>query len=98
MNVEIVKIIDWLALNKLSLNISKTHFMLSRRRNSNVCLNFDLKIKGIPIEMVDHTKFLGVYIDSCLTWHKHIKYTAGKIARDIGILCKGRNVSLMTLL
>ena len=76
--------------NKLSLNIDKTHFMLFRRRRTNVILSTDLVIKGVVISRVEHTKFLGVFIDSTLTWSKHIQYMKGKIARGIGILCKGR--------
>ena len=47
-------------------------------------------IRGHEIEKVDSTKFLGVYLDSGLTWRNHINYIKGKIARGIGILCKAR--------
>jgi len=33
------------------------------------------------IERVTNTKFLGVYIDECLTWTNHIDIIANKIAK-----------------
>ena len=40
------------------------------------------------VHYVDSTKFLGVFIDSNLTWRRHIDYIKGKIAHGIGIICK----------
>ena len=35
------------------------------------------------VEQVEKTKFLGVYVDSSLTWQDHIQYIEGKIARAL---------------
>ena len=35
MNEEIAKVVQWLNVNKLSLNLKKTHFILFRRPRSN---------------------------------------------------------------
>ena len=37
---------------------------------------------------VDETKFLGIIINSHLTWGDHIKFITNKIAKNIGILFK----------
>ena len=50
----------WFAVNKLSLNVSKTCYMLFR---SNVQIDLDLYINGARIETVEVVKFLGVIID-----------------------------------
>ena len=50
----------WFAVNKLSLNVSKTCYMLFR---SNV---------QIDLETVEVVKFLGVIIDEQLNWKAHI--------------------------
>ena len=99
MNTEIIKILDWLALNKLSLNVSKTHFMFFRRKRSKIMVKSNLIIKGEIIDMVEQTKFLGIVIDSSLTFLAHIQYIKGKIARGLGIICKARKYFLkrMTL-
>lgn len=100
LNHELVEISSWLKINKLSLNIKKTHYMLfSSKRNKpdNLCI----KIDGSLIEEVEYTKFLGVYIDNKLNWKKHIAYISGKVSRGLGIMVKARKVlnadSLKTL-
>ena len=92
MNNELQKIVIWLDTNKLSLNLLKTHYMIfhSQARNFTSCS--DLVIRGHKIEKVDSTKFIGVILDSKLTWENHIQYIKTKIAKSIGILCKARKV------
>ena len=45
----------------------------------------------IEIKQVESTKFLGIYIDSNLTWITHIKHITTKIAKTTGILFKTRH-------
>ena len=92
MNIEIKGVTEWLAINKLSLNIDKTHFMLFKTRNKSIELKGDLIINGVKISRVEKTKFLGVYIDSSLLWRDHIHYIEGKVARSIGAIIKARKV------
>ena len=49
-----------------------------------------MKILDVQIQRVYVTKFLGVQIDSQLTWKKHIEYTCKKLSKCVGILCKAR--------
>ena len=77
---------------KLSLNLKKTHFILFRKRKQKVFLSEELIIDNVRINMVDSTKFLGVYIDQNLLFQKHILYIKGKISRGIGILYKCKPV------
>ena len=92
MSQEMNHVVDWLKLNKLSLNLKKTHFILFRKQRSKVCLSEELHIDNVKINMVDSTKFLGIFIDQSLTFRKHILYIKGKISRGIGILYKCRPV------
>ena len=90
MNVEITKVVDWLQINKLSLNLKKTHFIIFQLKRGKINLNENLVINGVNIAMVDRTKFLGVIIDEYLSFQYHIQYIKGKVARGIGILYKCR--------
>ena len=90
MSEEMVKIVDWLKLNRLSLNLKKTHFILFRKKRTNVSLSRELMVDNVKIAMVEDTKFLGVMVDQYLSFQKHIKYCKGKVARGIGILYKCR--------
>ena len=89
-NKELKDISLWLKVNKLSLNIKKTHYMIvtSKKKKEKVSIEID----GHPIDQVNNTKFLGVYIDNKLSWKKHISYIQGKIARGICIVTKARSL------
>ena len=42
--------------------------------------DLQISIDGHSVDEADHTKFLGVIIDSKLYWKNHIPYITGKIA------------------
>ena len=88
-NRELQKIYFWLYINKLSLNISKSKYMIfhhSRRKIEQNTLN--LKLHNIDIERVTSFKFLGIVFDENLTWKYHISMITKSISRSVGILCK----------
>ena len=87
-NDELCNISGWLKANKLSLNISKTHIVFNRKKNIDTKLK--IHIDNQDIEEVLSTKFLGVIIDSKLTWKQHISHISGKIARSIGMIIKAK--------
>ena len=90
MNEEMVKVVDWLQINRLSLNLNKTHFILFQRKRVRVSMSIDVIIDNVKIDMVERTKFLGVIIDQNLSFQSHINYIKGKVARGIGILYKSK--------
>ena len=87
-NNELSSICLWLRTNKLSINVSKTHYLhftLSRNtRNTPLDINIDNQ----PITNCPHTKFLGVVIDNQLSWSQHIQHISSKISKNIGALKK----------
>jgi hypothetical protein len=101
MNAELSNIVEWLNANRLSLNVDKTHYTVFKSKRRIIETSNTLCINGTMIGQVDHTKFLGVNIDSKLTWDKHISMVKSKVARGIGIICKARHLlgikSLVTL-
>ena len=73
LNDDLCSVSTWLKVNKLSLNIDKTQFVIfSRTKYKNY--NVDLKIEGQSIDKVQHTKFLGIIIDYNLNWKNHVNY------------------------
>ena len=90
MNVELIHIVKWLQVNKLSINLKKTHFMIFRKRKVKITLKEKIFINNVKISQIEKTKFLGVMIDHNLTFINHMKYTKGKIAKAIGILYRGK--------
>ena len=90
LNSELTHIYNWVNANKLSLNIKKTNCMLFRSMRKQVLTDFQIKIAGKRIQKVEVTKFLGVIIDSKLSWIEHINFIRKKLAKAIGIIFKAR--------
>ena len=57
---ELFKLVLWLNINKLSLNIRKTHFMIFRSNKRNCHFNTDLKINSQIITKVESIKCFSV--------------------------------------
>ena len=91
-NSEINNITDWLQANRLSLNIKKTNFMIFSPHPRQVTPKITIKISNQPISQIEECRFLGVMIDSKLSWKSHIKHVTSKVAKSVGILGKARKV------
>ena len=59
-------------LNKLSLNVNKTNYILFHSHQKKLLTQIKLTIDNIPIEQTDKTKFLGIIINQNLTSTDHI--------------------------
>src|SRR5271166_6408069 len=89
---ELDKLATWFNLNRLSLNLSKTNYILFGNKRISVPAHLSLDIDGTLILEVDNTKFLGIYIDSKLSWNLHVNTIATKIAKSLGIINKARMI------
>ena len=79
---ELQKISKWFKLNKLSLNIKKTNFiMFSNKYKIINTENLNVLIDNIAIDQVHNTKFVGVIINSNLTWLTILKLYPAKSVR-----------------
>ena len=63
-NKELRKLYLWLNVNRLSLNVSKTNFIIFHPYNKPLKQNITLKINNKAIIEKCHIKYLGVIIDS----------------------------------
>ena len=74
MNSDLSKIPTWLKVNKLTLNVKKTKYMLigSRPKLELLSDNFRVKVNNIPMERMTVYKSLGVSIDENIFWKTHI--------------------------
>ena len=68
-NIDLCRICIWLTANKLTLNTTKTKFLLigSRQRPSMPERNPIIEIDQFPIKQVSISKFVGVEIDGNLS-------------------------------
>ena len=89
-NNELEKLCIWFAMNKLSLNVTKTNYMIFNKRKK--VSNLSVKMNNCNINRVYATKFLDVIIDEDLNWKEHILYVKSKISKNIFILYRARKL------
>ena len=88
-NIELKKIFEYSASNKLSINYgrNKSYYMIHTFRNLELnALNINLNDK--TLENMNEAKYLGIVLDPELKFDKHIDHVAVKISKSIGILFK----------
>ena len=90
-NNELNKVMNWLKLNKLSLNVQKTKYMTFHKSQKNVT-PLNLSIDDIPIDSVDEFNYLGIILHERLTWKNHINMVTNKIAKVSGILNRLKHI------
>jgi len=77
-------IFDWFCANKLSLNTSKTNYMVIQHTKKQYDFtNLKLSINGNILSRENSCKFLGIYIDESLSWKKHVSYINSKMSRSL---------------
>ena len=89
-NKELNKLYLWLNVNRLSLNLDKTNYIIFHPYNKPIKHHITVKINKKAINEKEFIKYLGVLIDSTLSWKNHILNISKKISRAIGIMYKLR--------
>ena len=91
LNMDLKQLCNWLKANKISLNCSKTEYMIFRHPNKQI--NYDLKIKinGKRLVPSKCVKYLGIILDPHLNWSFHVDSLATKLTRAAGMLSKIRH-------
>ncbi len=95
LNTELDSISDWLACNKLSLNVKKTKYMIFHKPKKKIP-KLKLMMNNIIIERVSDFDFLGITLNENLSWKTHIDKIANKISRCIGILNRQKHFIPLT--
>ena len=87
-NTELQKVNDWLAVNKLSLNVGKTKFMIFHMTHKKHIANIipTLKIGDVQIERKENFNFLGLLINEKLSWKPHVDSVSNRISKYVGVL------------
>jgi len=92
-NNELSNLSLWFKVNKLSLNINKTNYIIFKNRHSNRTYNnVHIFIDGVELTKVSYSKFLGVHIDESLTWHEHNSYVTNIVSKYSGILFRLKHI------
>ena len=83
---DLTNVFNYLVANKLSINLSKTKLMIFTNKSLQSLSN--ITVNNISIENCNEVKFLGVWLDSKLTFVKHVNYVCNKLSKFTGILSK----------
>ena len=86
LNRELAQLFVWFSINKLSLNLGKTNYMLFRSRPPDLELHLKINNADIPKTKVTATKFLGIIIDDRLNWKPHIQSVKSKLSCILSIM------------
>ena len=86
---ELLAVVNWVKDNKLTLNAAKTELMVISNRDTEDSTNLNFDDHEIIPQSV--CKFLGVRIDSSMSFKSHIQYVINKISKHTGILYRIRN-------
>ena len=93
-NTELKKVKLWCDANKLSINFSKTNFMIVKSpRKKDSAVNIKIQSEdgtSSLLERKDRVKYLGVLLDDTVSFKHHISYVASRISRSNGIIAKLR--------
>ena len=96
-NTELKLLVEWLAANKLSLNIKKCNYVIFRPYQKKINSSINIRIKDInsnnfiSLDNKDYVKYLGLLLDSKLSWKHHINYVSTKISKSVGLIAKVRH-------
>ena len=90
-NRELRKVRKWLEENRLSLNLSKTNYVIFHTPSRRIDEFIRIKLGSKILTCVDYIKYLGVLVDSTLNWNPHIAELSKKLARTTGVFFKIRH-------
>ena len=80
------KTVKWLNVNRLSLNLNKTNYVIFQPFNKPLKHQVTIKIQKIALSQKTHVEYLGVIIDSTFSWKQQIKNITCKISRAISVV------------
>ena len=92
LNYELSGLATWFQTNRLTLNVTKTKWMLFGTANRlKQAQSLTVEIDQEIIERVHTFKYLGMYLDSHLSFNEHIDKVCSKVSQRIGLLRRLRH-------
>ena len=97
MKTDLEELIEWFRANKLSLNLSKTNYVLFvppklKLRDNTPKSQCILKFGNEEIVQKPNTKFLGIEMDEHFNWFAHYKSLNSKLSRAIYTLNRVKHI------
>ena len=87
-NTDLTLIFEWLCANRLSINVSKTEFIIFKPPRKYLNERITLRLNNKTIFESKKLRYLGLILDDKLTWKYHISELKKKLGRTTGIIYK----------
>jgi hypothetical protein len=93
LNEDLINVSDWMKANKLSLNASKTEYMVigSHKRLHQTQSDPPITLGDNQIKRVKVTKSLGLMIDETLTWDEQVTLITKKVNKGLNVMRRLRD-------
>lgn len=92
-NRALASVTEWMEVNKLSLNVSKTKYLVFHNIRKNIrWSDIHIKINNTELDRVHTFNFLGIIFDEHMSWKPNTDQTAQKIIKFGGILNRLKNI------
>ena len=88
LNLELIRLSEWCKSNKLTINPTKSQLLVTSPRMNQLVTDFDALLNGTTVPLSNSVKYLGVTLDSMLTFESHIKILETNLSKAVGIICK----------
>ena len=81
---ELENVVKWLSVNRLSINIGKTVYMLFS--NQTVPVERAIMMNGVALKRVEDREFLGIIMENNLCFREQINNICKKLSRGTGVM------------
>ena len=88
-NTEMDKLHVWFAVNRLSINVTKTNCMMFGNRKLNTSIFIKINIQAL--DRVEVTKCLGILIDDKLMWKNHVSLVKSNLSRCCAMMYRAQH-------
>jgi hypothetical protein len=94
LNEDLINVSDWMKANKLSLNASKTEYVVigSHKRLHQTQSDPPITLGDHQIKRVKVTKSLGLMIDETLTWDEQVTLITKKVNKGLKVTVPSAHV------
>ena len=86
LQADVDRIADWFRRNKLTLNLAKSVCMIFTTNTNVASKELHITVNGTRIQQVTSIRYLGIHLDSKLSWGNHTTEVCKTIAPKVGLL------------
>ena len=97
-NADLKHLVNWLNANKISLNVKKTEMVIFKSKQNKFEGDLKIKLCGKRLHPTESVKYLGIKIDTNLTWQHRVNDLSIKLNRANALLFKMRKYISLKIL